>query len=211
MNSNRYLTTGEFAKLTGVTKHTLFYYDKIQLFSPDIKAENGYRFYSLEQLEAFDVIQILRELNMPLEEIKTYMNSRSPHHLLELFQKESQLIDKQIKKLTHMKNWIEKKRCHIDTLLQTNIEKVSVVHESEKYMIQSESTLDDERVWAEKIGELFNYCEENGGVQHSHLKYPLGTALRSCCWLRHHRHVNIVSVDLSQIALLLIRHGFGKR
>ena len=29
-------------------------------------------------------------------------------------------------------------------------------------MIQSESTLDDERVWAEKIGELFNYCEENG-------------------------------------------------
>ena len=162
MNSNRYLTTGEFAKLTGVTKHTLFYYDKIQLFSPDIKAENGYRFYSLEQLEAFDVIQILRELNMPLEEIKTYMNSRSPHHLLELFQKESQLIDKQIKKLTHIKNWIEKKRCHIDTLLQTNIEKVSVVHESEKYMIQSESTLDDERVWAEKIGELFNYCEENG-------------------------------------------------
>ena len=47
------------------------------------------------------------------------------------FSEKKVTIDKQIKKLTHMKNWIEKKRCHIDTLLQTNIEKVSIVHESE--------------------------------------------------------------------------------
>ena len=54
MNNERYITTGEFAKLTGVTKHTLFYYDKIGLFSPEIKKENGYRLYSFEQLEVFD-------------------------------------------------------------------------------------------------------------------------------------------------------------
>ena len=46
MNQERYIKTGEFAKLVGVTKHTLFYYDKIGLFSPEIKLENGYRFYS---------------------------------------------------------------------------------------------------------------------------------------------------------------------
>lgn len=32
MNQERYIKTGEFAKLVGVTKHTLFYYDKIGLF-----------------------------------------------------------------------------------------------------------------------------------------------------------------------------------
>lgn len=32
MNNERYITTGEFAKLTGVTKHTLFYYDKMVCF-----------------------------------------------------------------------------------------------------------------------------------------------------------------------------------
>ena len=81
MNQERYIKTGEFAKLVGVTKHTLFYYDKIGLFSPEIKLENGYRFYSFDQLDVFDVIQTLRELEVSLEEIKGYMNQRSPKRL----------------------------------------------------------------------------------------------------------------------------------
>ena len=132
MNLNRYLTTGEFAKLTGVTKHTLFYYDKINLFSPEVKAENGYRFYSLEQLEIFDVIQILRELDTPLEEIRNYINTRSPRHLLELFQKESTIIDKQIAKLFRIKDWIEKKSRNIHALLETDMDTISILHEPEK-------------------------------------------------------------------------------
>ena len=39
MNQERYIKTGEFAKLVGVTKHTLFYYDKIGLFSGDQAGE----------------------------------------------------------------------------------------------------------------------------------------------------------------------------
>ena len=113
MNQERYITTGEFAKLSGVTKHTLFYYDKIGLFSPEIKRENGYRFYSFDQLEVFEVIQILRELDMPLEEIRSYMSKRSPKHLLLLFGEEEKLIDQQMKRLKHMKRVDQKeKRYH---------------------------------------------------------------------------------------------------
>ena len=54
MNNNMYFTTGEFARITGVTKHTLFHYDDIGLFSPEIKQDNGYRYYSVGQLEVFD-------------------------------------------------------------------------------------------------------------------------------------------------------------
>ena len=32
--SELYFTTGEFAKILGVKKHTLFHYDEIGLFSP---------------------------------------------------------------------------------------------------------------------------------------------------------------------------------
>lgn len=39
------LTTAQFAKLHGVNKRTLHYYDDIGLFSPRAKGENGYRFY----------------------------------------------------------------------------------------------------------------------------------------------------------------------
>ena len=34
-----YFTTGEFARILGVKKHTLFHYDQIGLFSPALKEE----------------------------------------------------------------------------------------------------------------------------------------------------------------------------
>lgn len=120
MNQERYIKTGEFAKLVGVTKHTLFYYDKIGLFSPEIKLENGYRFYSFDQLDVFDVIQTLRELDVSLEEIKGYMNQRSPKRLLKLFQKEQSIIRKQMQQLKKMEEWIVKKSEIIEKTMQTD-------------------------------------------------------------------------------------------
>ena len=162
MNQERYIKTGEFAKLVGVTKHTLFYYDKIGLFSPEIKLENGYRFYSFDQLDVFDVIQTLRELDVSLEEIKGYMNQRSPKRLLKLFRKEQSIIRKQMQQLKKMEEWIVKKSEIIEKTMQTDTEVIRIEEEPDRYMIQSCATDTNERVWAEKIGELFEYCERNG-------------------------------------------------
>ena len=63
-------TTGEFAALCGVTKHTLFHYDEIGIFSPAIRGENGYRYYAPAQIEVFQVIAVLKELGKPLAEIR---------------------------------------------------------------------------------------------------------------------------------------------
>ena len=162
MNQERYIKTGEFAKLVGVTKHTLFYYDKIGLFSPEIKLENGYRFYSFDQLDVFDVIQTLRERDVSLEEIKGYMNQRSPKRLLKLFRKEQSIIRKQMQQLKKMEEWIVKKSEIIEKTLQTDTEAIRIEEEPDRYMIQSCATDTNERVWAEKIGELFEYCARNG-------------------------------------------------
>ena len=96
MNRERYLTTGEFAKIAGVTKHTLFHYDKIGLFRPEVTLENGYRYYSLTQLDEFDVIFMLRELDMPLNEISAYLARRSPGALAELLHEEDRLIGERL-------------------------------------------------------------------------------------------------------------------
>ena len=61
----------------GVTKHTLFHYDEIGLFRPEKKGENGYRYYSMAQIEVFDVIYTLKDLDMPLSEIREYLDRRS--------------------------------------------------------------------------------------------------------------------------------------
>ena len=54
------ISTGTFAKLCGVPKKTLLYYDEIGLFQPDHIAENGYRYYSYRQFEVLSVILALR-------------------------------------------------------------------------------------------------------------------------------------------------------
>lgn len=78
----QYLTTGEFARLCGVSKHTLFHYDELGVFSPAVKAENGYRYYSMAQIDVFFVISTLKELDIPLREIKAYLDRRSPEELV---------------------------------------------------------------------------------------------------------------------------------
>lgn len=55
-----------FARIKGVTKDTLFHYDEIGVFSPALKADNGYRYYYIWQLEAFQAITALRKLGMTL-------------------------------------------------------------------------------------------------------------------------------------------------
>ena len=48
-----YIKPGEFAKMVGVNKQTLLYYDKIHLFSPEYVDDMGYRYYTFTQLDCF--------------------------------------------------------------------------------------------------------------------------------------------------------------
>lgn len=65
---------GEIAKLHGISKQTLIYYDKIDLFRPQhCDDETGYRYYSLEQFIDLDVVLCLKNFGMPLSEIRTYL------------------------------------------------------------------------------------------------------------------------------------------
>lgn len=103
MENSRILTAGEFAKIVGVTKHTLFHYDEIGLFRPEKKGENGYRYYSMAQIEVFDVIYTLKDLDMPLSEIREYLDRRSPGTLLELLDKEQEIVEQKEKRLKRTK------------------------------------------------------------------------------------------------------------
>ena len=108
-NSRNYFTTGEFARICGVKKQTLFHYDDIGIFRPVITGENGYRYYSYTQIETFAVLMALKDLNVPLKEIKEHMKSRSPQALIELLEERRQEIDEMIHKLQWSKKFIDTK------------------------------------------------------------------------------------------------------
>ena len=60
------LHTGEFAKLCGVNKRTLHYYDEQGIFSPDHVDANGYRCYAVRQLYPFIMIRLLRQMGLDI-------------------------------------------------------------------------------------------------------------------------------------------------
>lgn len=86
LDLNNYLTTSEFAKLCGVTKHTLFHYDDIGILKPAITDEKGYRYYGLEQLSIYDIIVVLKEIKTPLKEIKEYIDNQNTTSFLDILE-----------------------------------------------------------------------------------------------------------------------------
>lgn len=92
MGKQEYLSAGRFAALVGTTKETLFHYDEIGLFVPKRREANGYRYYAMDQMETFDVIGMLRELGMPLAEIRNYLEQRSPEKFGVLLEQEEKVV-----------------------------------------------------------------------------------------------------------------------
>lgn len=108
--SANYLSTGQFAQLMGVSKHTLFYYDQEGVFTPAQKMENGYRYYSIYQAETFSVISALKEMGMSLKSIQDYLDQRSPELLVDLLDNELVKLEQKITHLTHLKRVMEEKK-----------------------------------------------------------------------------------------------------
>ena len=107
--NTEHLTTGEFAELFGVKKQTLFHYDDMGLLRPEAVGENGYRYYSHNQLEAFSIILMLREMGLSIPEIKAQIDKHSPEDLVLLLKEKNEEIDRVIEHLRWSKEYIERK------------------------------------------------------------------------------------------------------
>lgn len=79
------LTAGQFATLARTTKRTVQLYDRLALLKPIfIDPTNHYRYYDRAQIIDFQVILLLRNLNVSIKEIQGYLaKDISLQHLFE--------------------------------------------------------------------------------------------------------------------------------
>ena len=102
---------GELAKYQNVSKQTLIYYDKIDLFKPAfVDPENGYRYYSADQLDYLDTILIMKKIGFKLEDIKQHMQNYTTENSLSFLNQQLSVLDKKIADLTLIRNRL-KNRC----------------------------------------------------------------------------------------------------
>jgi DNA-binding transcriptional MerR regulator len=67
-----YLTIQEVAERTGLSAHTLRYYERIGLIHPVGRASSGHRRYSESDVGWLDFMRCLRSTGMPVREVKRY-------------------------------------------------------------------------------------------------------------------------------------------
>jgi DNA-binding transcriptional MerR regulator len=79
------LTIGEFATLSHLSVRTLRRYHETGLLEPAaVDPFTGYRYYSAEQIPPAQVIRRLRDLDVPLAEVKAILATRDPQRRAEL-------------------------------------------------------------------------------------------------------------------------------
>lgn len=111
---NTRFTVGEVAKLNNISKQTLIFYDNEGIFKPKyIDPENGYRYYTADQLEVLDSILILKEMGLSLKEIKMFMEHRNSRIAITLMKKQQFDINNKIK---HLKSVAKRLELKIETL-----------------------------------------------------------------------------------------------
>lgn len=95
-------TTGEIAKLCGVSVRTVQYYDSRNILVPSELSEGGRRLYSEDDLKRMRIICFLREAGVPINSIGELFAEEHPEKVISI------LLDQQ--EQHSEKNWKNSKR-----------------------------------------------------------------------------------------------------
>ncbi|WP_434793358.1 hypothetical protein TPDSL_27980 [Terrisporobacter petrolearius] len=126
------MTVGQMSRLFNTTAETLRHYDRIGLLKPIINEDNGYRYYSIKEMEILDLILDAKYLELPLSNIKDVIGNESIDNYIELIELQEKTIDEKIDHLLKIKEQAKEKKKILNEMMnfknnynfeQLNIEK----------------------------------------------------------------------------------------
>lgn len=169
MNQKKHLSILEFSRLTGIKRENLRFYDRIGLLSPEMRGENGYRYYARRQLSAAYLIGSLRLLGVGLDDIRQYSANRTPEKMLTLFARQEESIQAEMARLRETSEIMK---------LYASMAREALRHEEEELLLEKRTR---ERIFLcppipagvnEEDGEISAY--EYANAHGMNLGYPLG-------------------------------------
>ncbi|MDV3349909.1 MerR family transcriptional regulator [Leptolyngbyaceae cyanobacterium CCMR0082] len=118
------LTIRQAAKATGLSIHTLRYYEKVGLLAPIYRASNGHRRYSAEDIAWLEFLVRLRETGMPIKKVIAFADlvRQHPNEVSErrvLLEEHRNQVKQHLEELTHHLQVINLKIEHYQQLEAT--------------------------------------------------------------------------------------------
>lgn len=172
MKKTPYMSISQFANATGIKRANLIFYDRIGLLHPEIRSDNNYRYYTAHQLSTAYLISALRSIGISLDDIKSYANTRTPEHMVQLFEAQEHHIQEKIEKLKEIKRLM---RTHIrlaEEVMHTDTTKIQIMNLKEETIflgqeIKKGITLEEANT------EFYDYA-----IAHNlNLSYPFGAVI----------------------------------
>lgn len=169
MSQKKQLSILEFSRLTGISRDNLRFYDRIGLLKPELRGENGYRYYTRRQLGSAYLIGSLRLLGVGLEDIRRYSAGRTPEEMLALFAEQEARIQVEIEKLQETSEIMK---------LYADMAQEALCHNEDEFLVEERKR---ERIFLcpsfpaardEDEAEILAY--EYAGSHGINLGYPMG-------------------------------------
>ena len=82
MKKTGYYSSGEFARMAGVTLRTIRYYDKQNILKPSFVTEAGARFYTEEDFAKLQQVLLLKYLGFSLDDIREMTVDDVDYHFM---------------------------------------------------------------------------------------------------------------------------------
>lgn len=165
------LSSGEFARMCNISRELLIHYDRIGLLKPKEIADNGYRYYSLEQLYLYDAIRFFMDAGMSTKEIRDYLDNRTTELFLGSIQERIDCLQRQRDLLNARIGMMEKMRYITQRALRFPKGKPSLSYWDEVCLITTDiGSTDTQHAYAQALSEHTRFCREAAGVA----TFPLG-------------------------------------
>ena len=139
---NKLFTIGQFSAIHGVTKKTLMWYDEIGLLKPAVIGENGYRYYTYFQSPTLEIILMLRELNVSIPEILTFLSNRSAENMEQLLGEKITELNNTISNLKSIQQALVSRHQDMSIILKIDLSGICITEQKKSYLVTVPTTAD---------------------------------------------------------------------
>lgn len=118
-------TTGEMAKLCGITVRTVQFYDQRGILTPSALTEGGRRLYSGEDLKRMKIICFLRDTGLSLDTISRLLKEEDPGSVIAVFlEQQEQVLQEEISERREKLDRLAELKSGLKTIPSFSIESI---------------------------------------------------------------------------------------
>lgn len=116
---------GDMARMFHLSMGSIRHYEAMGLLTPDqVDPATGYRYYSTRQFEIFNTIRYLRALDMPLEEIRDFLQNRDVDLIEAKLRQQKQIVVEKQRELKRIQRKIDNRLRQLEDAKASELDQI---------------------------------------------------------------------------------------